>query len=283
MSVLKSMESWSVLLKGLDEVPEPFITAMGQVLADNNAFPYTVYTPEIKDPENLRHGTVLAFADKGIWVLENVEGEVSSIRLPIDGLQSVELGTVLLQSWMKFCSILDEGYACKQVYFNTVTIDLFTAIMDDLRCKVLQISVDESKPKIDALDYLYAINFKFASYGKMSLIPGQVVYGSVFQEQFGHEKPHLCILADKELILIKETELVDEKSLPQKYSGIWTHIPLRSITGINLVMTEDGHGEKLVLMFEGQAPTEILFDLNNHDSVYKFVDTLKTFINQQNG
>jgi len=114
------------------------------------------------------------------------------------------------------------------------------------------------------------------------LLPGQCVLAYAYQPEVKlsfwkraterETEPHLLVLTEKELLMIKETAQ-RKKSATQKYSGIWTHIPLKKIDTIELVPLDDGWGELSVKM-EGQKDLISHYQADHMEKAQQLIESL---------
>jgi hypothetical protein len=199
-------------------------------------------------------------------------------------IQTIQMGTVLLQSWIKFCGKTAGNTECAVVYYDTVMEELFVPVLDTVRAKMLHMSSERPEPHADELSYLKDVSLKFYNYGVQSLLPGQKVCCSVYQPRIDEETvkksethetaPHLFVLTEEELILIQETEQ-EERSATQKYSGIWTYFPISQIESFNVETQEDGQWMKASVRAEGQEPVQVVIDPRNRQAIQVLASQLK--------
>lgn len=287
MSSIQTMKAWAIEVKEDQSIPEVFQQTARQILEDCKTFPYTIYAPRNRKTGKPAWDHLLMMTETTVWILEDHDKKVAIAQIPMDGIQSIQMGTVLLQSWIKLCGKSPAGPECVVLYYDTVMGELFIPVMENLRRKMIKISNDNREPQADELDYLKEISLKFYNYGKQSLLPGQRICCSAYQPQSGDldktahadhvTAPHLTILTDEELIIIQETEQAEE-SATQKYSGIWTHIPVDKIEEVEATSLQESQWEKMSLQFLDQKPVEIVFDPDNHEAIEKLIKQLKLLL-----
>jgi hypothetical protein len=166
----------------------------------------------------------------------------------------MEFKKVLLDSHFSLCGIERSGKLIRlDLHFNTVTEGLFWEIMRRIRQSFFQKRDLTEKPY---LDELRQESFKFASYCRNCLMPGEKVmhliwqpelkvnylpasFPKLFKEWFERIvfPNHLLMITDQELILIREDEHENRK---EKYGAIWQVIPLSKIRSVDQTDQENG-------------------------------------------
>ncbi|SMP41879.1 hypothetical protein [Anoxynatronum buryatiense] len=270
MSSLKTMKAWAVKVNSIDEVPEVFRGTIVDLLEGNTTFPHMVYAPKNSQTGKPSVDTVMAATlDQVMFCMQEGNG-IRTLIYDFAELQAIQIGTVLLQSWIRFFGNTTSGYKDTKLYYDTVMEELFLPVVENARLKALGLSEQGTEPDAGVLGQLMEESMKFLNYGKQSLLPGQRVRSMVYQprakgtttsEETNETAPHLTLLTSEELILIQETK--KDTSATQKYSGIWTYIPLHQITTTMLEESNDDGWEKLTIQLKEQKPVTILFDAAN--------------------
>lgn len=277
MSSTQTMKNWAIKIADIAELPKHFQPDAKELLKYYPEEPSIIYAPS-KD----HNDAVLILLEQEVAVLEKQDHESVVVRFPLEDLQYIQMGSVLLDSWLKFCGKTARGYRCETVYFNTVMDALFEPVMETIRRKMLHIEGNEAPIENEKLDQLKDTNLKFFNYGTMSLLPGQKVLASAFQPEVklsfwqrssGRQtEPHLLMLTQEELVMIKE-QSHKKKSATQKYSGIWTHIPLQQINTIELAPLDGGWGEMTIQM-EGQENLQLFYESEYMEKAHHLIETL---------
>ena len=285
MSSIRTMKAWAIKIDHSEKIPAAFQQSMEQVLKESADFPYVISAPKNEKTAKPERDTLLVMTEKAVWVLVDQEHKVAVVHFPVEGVQAVQMGTVLLQSWIKFCGKSAGNFECAAVYYDTVMEELFVPVLDNVRAKMLHITAEGPEPDADELGYLKDVSLKFYNYGVQSLLPGQKVCCSVYQPRINEETvkksethetaPHLFILTEEELILIQETEQ-EERSATQKYSGIWTYFPINQIESFDIEAQEDGQWMKVSARAEGQEPVQVMVDPRNRQAIQVLASQLKT-------
>lgn len=279
MSSTITMKNWAIKIADIEELPQHFKPGAEDLLNYYKGETSIIYAPS-KD----HNDAVLILLDEEVVVLEKQGEDIKTARFSMEEVQLVQMGSVLLDSWLKVCGKTDRSHSCETVYFNTVMDALFEPVMETLRRKMLQLANKEAPIENEQLNDLKEISLKFYNYGTMSLLPGQRVLACAYQPGVklsfwkrgsGREtEPHLLILTEEELLMIKETA-ERKKTVTQKYSGIWTHIPLVKISTIDLAPGNDEWGE-LIIQLEGQKDLTLHYQADHMEKAQQLIETLRS-------
>jgi hypothetical protein len=285
MSSKQTMKYWAIRIDSPEEIPPAFKDKMDIIVGDSPDFPYALFAPKNERLRKPAQDTLLAMKKESIWILEKTEEDIQQTCFEMQEIQLLQVGSILLNSWIKICGNSDGQYACKVINYDTVLEELFVPVIDQARIKMLELDDAKSEPQISELDYLNDnrlkdTSLKFYQYGTRSILPGQEICCSIYQprleekDQPGMEDqeraPHLSILTNEELIIIQETEQAKEATT-KKYSGIWTHIPLRYIQEIKMERMDPEKWNKMVVYQEGQEPIELLVDFRNRQAAHLLI------------
>jgi len=277
--------SWAKAIKSYDEVPEVYRGAFEALVGDANRFPYAVLTPSYAGFITRAKEKLVCCLDGKIYVLEEARGDLASTCYPIGDISYVEVGSVLLQSWIKIHGLTSGGaLASSEFKFNSVTDHLFTPILESIRpatgcSREVDSSIERSK-----FNYVRHSSHKLMSYAKRSLMPGETVLHFVVQPEVRVEvlrllgnsffrtlcTSHISILTDQELILIQDGDGkrwgAGAKYGGLTYGGVWHYIPLDKITSISLAGTEDDL-LTMSIHLPGDDSIEALYSVSNRGGV----------------
>jgi len=287
MSSTDTMKAWAIKIEEEASIPENFQEMMKRIILELEAFPYTIFAPKNEKTGKPNQDTLLVMTEETIFVLEDQRGKISTASFLMKEIQMVQMGTVLLESWISIWGKSAGEYISCILYFDTVLEELFEEVLHKVRSMALQLSSVSEKEGTKELDYLKEISEKFYNYGQMSLLPGQEVRNSAYQPMayVGKSKnsaelqtaPHLMILTEKEVILIEEAKQ-EQKSTSQKYSGVWSYVPIPQISNIEEQM--EGEWMKLKLFCQGQQPKEIVYDPKNKQDAQMLVTEIENLMNK---
>lgn len=269
--------SWARRIETYDEVPAAFRDFFD---ADTSAaaFPYTVLTPSYAGFLTRATEKLLTFCDPWLHILENTGGRYTRTTFDIDNIASLEVGTVLLKSWLTLAGRTDDStHAAATLKFNTVGDYLFAPIFDRIRGSALAAPADLAAERRH-FDYLAQDHFKFMNAARRSLLPGTHVLASVMQPEmrvdlvrlFGRSlhrvvaPAHILILTDRELILVAEEERAYWSREP-KYGSIRTTVPLAQI--LDATLAPAPHGLTLTVQLPGDQQLASHFDAGQRDAL----------------
>jgi len=266
------MLSWAKLIRAYDELPDAYKSYFAPLIDQGQAFPYTVLSPAIsgylrKIPEKL-----ICECEETIHVVEIDNSKIGVTDFPINRIYELQVGTVLLASWITIKGKSLEGAPLSATLaFNTTTLSFFTPLLNKIRGVPAQVDESALIEQLDKFDYLIKRSFKFMNYARRSLGGGEQVIDSLWQTEirepiltlFGKQfnrtvsPQHLAILTDKELILVSEDVRVS-KNEQGKYGGIWRYLPLRFITSVSAARKNDLW--KITIELPNTESIELLFE-----------------------
>jgi hypothetical protein len=189
-----------------------------------------------------------------VW--ERADTRVISKAYPMKSIYSLELGSVLLFSWLTISGLTSDGAVnSTTIAFNTVTRRFLSPFIKQLRPVPAIVDEADWQVELAKFDYLSSSYFKFMNYARESLVRGDKVIGSIMQPKirkliftlFGQKfyrdfvLSHLALLTDREAIFIREDENSAEiKGKGERYGGVWQYIPLRNIAASEIIDSENG-------------------------------------------
>jgi hypothetical protein len=244
-SSTETMRTWVRQIDSYEEIPQEFQAVFPQY---EGPFPYTLYIPEDKYTLFLqRNKKLLCMVDEHLVVLEIVRDTVEKFSSPITEVLYLELGRVLLNSWLTIHTLA----GTVSITFNTVNDLLFEPVIEEIRRKMGNLHSAEAvsaggEQELAKFNYLSTVNYKYMNYGRQSIRFGDTVAGIVYQPECcvqeytlfnktlfrRYATAHLSILTRQELILIKEIKQI--KTAKEVLSGgIFTYIPRPRIQGIS--------------------------------------------------
>jgi hypothetical protein len=245
----QTMSSWSKVIESYEAVPEVYKNFFKPYAEEGQTFPYAILSPSL---EKFLHKTTekltCDFGD-AIHILERTGGQIVVKSYPYKTIRAVEVGNILLSSWITISGVTSEGVVSSStIDFNAATGERhFAVFLNKMRPAPLGADEASLKAEKSKFDTLAELNFKFMNFGRSSLVRGEKVIQIILQ--LGIRKPawtllgwtfyrtvspaHLSILTDKELILIREDERSKEIK-GTRYGGVWQYVPLRSIHSVSL-------------------------------------------------
>lgn len=273
-----TMKSWSEKITNFQEVPANF---KNDFIYDQKKFPFTVYVPSQYISKNFRtekvNSKLISIFDDHILIYENISKDIIITKCFLKDIVSLQLGCVLLRAWVKITSE-KESYL---INFNAAQEDYFFELIKKIRInlyKLLENKANDKNIEITKFDFLNKLDYKLKNYGVKSIINGEQVEKILYQEnrtlkslkiaKFTFYKkfiaPHLTILTDKELIIIKEEkDIQTNRDIP--YSSVYNYIPLEKIkkitfsnaqyNGVIIVSLEIAENEQIQSYFSANIET----------------------------
>jgi hypothetical protein len=236
-------EAWTSRIESYDDVPRIYRAAFEQLVSDRVPFPYTLLAPSLVKSLGRTTEKLIVDAREAIHLLERNDSQIIRKSYPYKNIFTVELGSILLGSWLTVGGIDTAGTASNStVDFNTSSLPLYSTFIDKIRPAPPRYEEIQLKTEKDKFDYLSTSSFKLMNYGRESLVGGERVIQILLQTEIKRpvwavlrnwrdqtvSPAHLTILTDLELILIEDVTH-DRKVSQAKYGGIWQYIALHSI------------------------------------------------------
>jgi hypothetical protein len=164
---------------------------------------------------------------------------------------------------------------------------VLTPIIEKIRPATGDLGDTDQSFELAKFDYLARLNYKFMSYGRHSLLPGEKVIHTILQPEMRNRvvaalgwsfsritsTAHISILTDRELILIREEEQ-SQWSRDARYGGTRSYIPLNKITSVSLARREHDL-LALSIHLPGNDQIVSLFSTSNEREVDLFLDRLE--------
>ena len=285
----RGRESWAEQIKSYEAVP----TVFKDFFSANGApdLPYMVLTPSFEGfIRPMKENLVCDFGQE-ILVLARNGNTFDMQCYPLEKISYIEVKTILLNSSIKICGITKEGVPSSSTFgFNTVTDYLFKPIVQKMRYAAVDIKGAVQPSELEKFDPWMEVNYKFMSYARRCLLPGEEVTHLFLQPEIRKTifkflgkvydrvifPPLASILTDRELIMIREEKL---RNRGFKYGGVWDFIPLKKILTLSLAEKNDNllaltvhltEGDYLEFVFQASKQKEI------HRLQYRFQELMIT-------
>jgi hypothetical protein len=233
--------SWARPIQSFEEIPNAF----KEFLPQSELFPYIIYSPTDSWGEKQTNAKLTCMYRDKIVVLEVIKGKVNTVCYWFNDIDYIEHGTMLLYSWIGIHGFVDGKLSNSIVEYNSVVTPYFHPIVKAIRqIHPISETIGDNQD-LSKLDYLNILNYKFFNYSHESILTGEEIVRTVYQPAV-YEKfmlfltrivtlSHLTILTNKELIIIKEEELIEVKRKSNvKNGGVWVYIPLHKILNITI-------------------------------------------------
>jgi hypothetical protein len=213
-----------------------------------------------------------------MYILERHGNTFTVACYPYEGISYAEVGTVLLDSWIKISGVASQGVLTSSTFrFNSVTDRLFVPFLERIRCAPIDSGGWTPGSESEQFNRFGRLNYKLMNYARRSLLAGEKVIYTVLQPEIRARLPtllgriyyrtlstaHISILTDRELIIIREDERLGARA---RYGGIWDYISLNKILSLSL----SGKGDNLVVLsihLPGVEHLEVLFQASAKQEV----------------
>lgn len=289
MSSTRTMAGWPKLINSYEEIPGLFQNKTIAKELKDVEFPYMIFIPPFRSGFKKYNPMIIYIHNQSLHIIEKDGKKLETYIIPLENINYIETGTILLNSWVKVSGEIEGMAFYKKFEFNSVAAGLFKIIIDTIRNynftskEALDIEAEKDK-----FNYLSHIIYKFMTYGRQSLLSGSKVIKLAVQPEITVEKAkvfgkslkktlsssHLCVLTDKELIILKDT---DHKF--SKYGIISTYIPLQKIVSVSLEGDIQYENLVLNLNFSVNDRISLLFSKDMKGEMSMFLDSA---MSQQN-
>jgi len=277
--------SWARAIQARADLPQFYHGFMDELLA-GRAFPYAVLMPRFLGlaRRDLEH---LIFSLEGdLYILARDKQRLTSIRYALADIHYVEVGSILLHSWLTFSGLAEGHLTQSTLHFNAVNDQLLTPFIEQIR-PVQQPAATDLPTEQCKFDYLLNENYKFMNYARRSLLSGERVIQPLLQPEIratlitllGRSwsrmvtTAHIHILTDSEWIIIRDDEHAPMGSGQVRHGGIWTYVPLDRLTRVSLSTRQDER-LTLTLHFPNDNRFESVFAPTNREGIAAFLKQL---------
>jgi hypothetical protein len=214
-------DNWPRLVRDKKDIPASFTNFFEQIDAPQLPFPYTVFLPPDKWYRRKFNSKLICLFNDRIYIAEKVKKQINVTCFIVHHINYIEMGTLLLYSWLKIHGMVNEQLTSVTVEFNTVVEALSKPMIEKIRLLIQHIEPSESfeiqlRSEQEKFDYLIRENYKYMNFGIQSLLPGCIVYQILLQPDIRVKYMkyfkrilsvvHQTILTDRELIIIKDDE-----------------------------------------------------------------------------
>ncbi len=286
---LQLREAWAVAINSYEEVPEIYRSFFDAQSPDAlDPFPKTVITSSYRSFQRGEKIKLVCLLGDRLWILECRDGKLLTTSFERDQICYLETGEILLYSWMEIVGTTYEGALTRSLLkFNTVKEHLFDPFLRWIRPPVNPAGKSSLSEEQDKFDPLAGQSYKFRSFAKRSLLPGEAVIDYFFQPEihkpilaflgkefsFTIANAHICILTDQELILIRDKKRQAYNKI--RYGGIWDYVPLNKIKSVAVTEKNDSLRSLSILLPAG-ASLDFLYETANEKPLEALLEQLKT-------
>ncbi|HNT24034.1 MAG TPA: hypothetical protein PKM21_06705 [Anaerolineales bacterium] len=288
----QTMMSWSKVVESYENIPEIFKSAFEMELGAEGTFPYTVFAPAIAAFGTKTTEKLLCEANDTIYVWENAGGKVSLSAYPLETITDLEVGSILLFSWITIGGLTKAGTAAAStIEYNTTSRRYYAHFINLLRPPPIKTDARQQSAEWAKFDHVGAENYKFMNYAHKSLAEGEKVSHTLWQPKI--TKPivklgwhtfqrtlaltHLLILTDKELILIQDDARSAEKR-GERDGGKWRYIALEHIQSVSLQEQAEDLLTLSLTLTPGGRQVDSIFAASQKPEIAQLQEKLKKLI-----
>ncbi|MGI1690793.1 hypothetical protein [Thermoanaerobacter uzonensis] len=231
------VDSWARNVRDYSEIPEIFKFYYDENFKDSSQFLNAIYAPADSWGRKKTNDKLILLYENSIVFLESIKGNIDAVSYPIQNINYIENGSILLYSWLKINGDVNGETKSSLVEYNTVVENIFKPIIDELRISLCDIDVREGEEELHIFDCLRDVNYKFMNYAKKAVLNGEKVIDFLYQQEIKvpylkfftriKSTSHMIIFTNKELIILQEENAKSIKDA--KYGGIWIYIPIHKI------------------------------------------------------
>jgi hypothetical protein len=277
--------TWSKEVLSQAEIPAAYLPFIESLSIPPGTFPPIVLTPTYayrgfrrRVPEKL-----VTLVGGSVYIVENRASELAITAHLIEHVNCVESATMLLHSWLTIYSVAEGRPVTTKIEFNSVNMGLFQPLILAMRGHS-PAAAEGANPERDKFNGLIREDFKFMNYARKSLLADEVVRTFIHQPEIA--KPliqagklklsrtvaptHICILTDRELILIQE-EQKPWWHVGHPYGGIWQYVPLTRLSTMQ-IRPERDNLMALSITLEGGQEIETLFAAAQRDKLQHLIE-----------
>jgi hypothetical protein len=240
-----------------------------------------VLTPAYKGSGDGITGKLVCTIGHTFYVLEQKDNKLLKVCYPIDEINYVEVIHRPSDLFVKINGSTNLGLPSISVFGCSKTTDLvFAPLFQRIRLRIVSLNEKAPSRHMERLDRWKELNTQVIERAKHCLMPGETVIESILQPEirpgiFSLDKAsrkakcptHICILTDKELVLIREEPSLGKKD---KCGSVCNFIPLSRIN--SLAVTQEN--EKLLVFsihISNGVVFETLFDPSLQKDVERFL------------
>jgi hypothetical protein len=278
--------SWARLIRSRDEVP-PAYRSFFEARPAGEAFPHAVLTPTFAGFMRRESEKLVCCLDDRLIVLEKISSELRCTAFPMNELNYVEVGGVLLKAWLKVQGRANQESALTTVTlrFNAVTDRYFAPFVERIRGAGAHPGDMPHDGELSKLDDIARLSFKFRNFARHSLLSGDRVIAGLAQPEVRRTiirlgrwayrrtsvMAHVLILTERELIIIRDDPDSPESFDETRYGGVWDYLPLNKIERI-VWRDKDAAVFSVTLELPLGDRIESLFAAERHVEVERFLN-----------
>ncbi|MBB6216199.1 hypothetical protein HNQ80_002298 [Anaerosolibacter carboniphilus] len=277
---------WARLINDKKDIPEIFTSCLSQILGDAITLPYLIYAPQDTWRGQTIHDKLLFTHNNNAYILENSNGSIMVFCHAFEDIITIEHGKILLYSWIRIESMIDDKVIHSIFQYNTVVESFFKEIMQTIRNSIVSKKIKANpNDKHGNFFSIEDLTCRLENYTKSCLLPYQKVASAVFQPAIFKRSwliskdllipNQLLILTSEELIIYKEEF---EKADISKFGGIWSYIPLNKIRSLERIVDTSASLIVLSIQFYGSKKINLSYPLTRSDDVSSLISQINAHI-----
>ncbi|EIV99520.1 LOW QUALITY PROTEIN: hypothetical protein ThesiDRAFT1_0499 [Thermoanaerobacter siderophilus SR4] len=271
------IDSWARNVKDYSEIPEIFKFYYDENFKDSTQFLNAIYAPADSWGRRKTNDKLMFLYENNVVFLEKMKNSINAVSYPIENINYIENGSILLYSWLKINGNIEGETRSFVLEYNTVVENIFKPIIEKLRILLCDIETSDKEKEIDDFDCLRDINYK----AKKAVLNGEKVIDFLYQADIKvpyfkffkklKSTSHMIIFTNKELIILQEENAKSIKDV--KYGGIWIYIPVHKI--LNAYIDEEETGFlNLSINVSGSNVFKSRFEFSQKEKVERLVEQI---------
>lgn len=272
------------IITQVSELPEHLQGPFAGELKRGEPFPEALFLPSSKWEEEVSPDKVVADFEDRLVILEQGEEGVRTLIFPHNQINYIQNGRILLESWILVSGMVEGERKNHMILYNSVDEKKVLPIINTIRKKVNQMTDQDFSNQEEFRD-LYPDNLKFFNYSNRSVIKGEKVLFTLYQDSIKNRfyrvidnriaPSHILILSDKEIIIITET--LSKHKEADSYSGVVTYISLHQVKHILLPERAKNQFSLDIIMTGDDRITSIYTD-DKEEELKQFSEKVKKLI-----
>lgn len=270
------------VIDSFESVPAVYREFFQPYLSRGEAFPYTVITPTYDLPGGTIGEKLLSVIEHSFYVLEEQDGRLTRVCYPIDEINSVEVIHWPSDLQVRINGATNLGRPSTSVFgCSRSTSQVFAPLFQRIRLRIVSLNEKAPSRHMERLDRWKDLDTRVIEMARHCLMAGETVIEAILQPEiraglFSPERvlrgakcpTHICILTDKELVLIREDP---SQGKPEQGGSICNFIPLNKIH--SLAVTKEHENLLTVAIRVGNGEVfESLFDVSLEQEVHRFLE-----------
>lgn len=270
------------LIETIEAVPEGYREFFLPYLSRGEVFPYTVLTPSYEVSAGTVTAKLICAIDHTFYVLEEQDEDgLLKACYPIDEMNYVEVIHRPADLQITIHGVTNLGRPAVSVFgCSRSTSPIVAPLLQRIRLRIVALNEKAPSRHTERLDRWNELNTQVLDMARHCLMPGETVIESILQPEirtslFSPDRamrgekcaPHICILTDKELVMIREDPALSRKD---QFGSICHFVPLNKISSLKVTHERESLLVVSVRILNGEV-FESLFDVSLENEVIQFL------------